>query len=166
MADAAHRRHKRREYIDYSLELLRRDGGRITKPRRAVLECLADSDRSLSPNAVMEKIKNGREPIDVDLATVYRNLEALQAHGLVHRVGPNADFVACAHATCEVDLHLIVHCSKCGLTQELDIPEELLSPMKKYVHRRTGYQFDEHFMQMSGACKSCLKEKQSEAPAR
>ena len=150
-------RTKLREFIEHSVEVLRGSGGRITKPRLAVLECLADADRSLSPGAVMERIKRGPDAPDVDLATVYRNLEALQTHGLVHRVGPNGEFIACGHATCKADLHLVVHCRDCDRTQEVDVPEEMVGSVKKYIQKATGYQFDEHFMQMTGTCRACTK---------
>jgi Fur family ferric uptake transcriptional regulator len=154
-----HRRPKRQDFIAHSVEALRQAGGRITKPRLAVLECLAASEQALSAAAVMSRIRKNPGATELDLATIYRNLEALQGLGLVHRVGPNGEFVACGHAACEVDLHVIVHCQHCDRTEELDAPEELLGPVKKYIQRRTGYAFDEHFMQMSGSCGECAKGK-------
>jgi Fur family ferric uptake transcriptional regulator len=150
-----YRRHRHRDYVDHSVDVLRQAGGRITKPRLAVIECLANSEQALSPAAVMDRIRKSPAPTDVDLATVYRNLEALETLGLVHRVGPNGEFVACGHAACKVELHLIVHCRRCDRTEELDVPEEMLGPVKRFIQKRTGYHFDEHFMQMSGSCREC-----------
>lgn len=155
MSQTSHKRQRLREYIDHSVDVLRRSGGRITKPRLAVLECLADTDLSLSPADLMDKIKKGRDMPDVDLATVYRNLEALAALGLVHRVGPNGHFMACGHPTCEVDLHIIVHCTSCDANREVDVPDSLIGPVKKYIQRSTKFRFDEHFLQMNGTCPSC-----------
>jgi len=146
---------KNQDYIDHSVDVLRRSGGRITKPRLAMLECLARSERSLSANDLMDKIRRGRNMPDVDLATVYRNLEALSSLGLVHRVGPNGEFVACEHPACEVDLHLIVHCLVCDRTREVDVPRDLLGSVKKYIQRSTHYSLEEHFLQMNGCCPDC-----------
>lgn len=96
------------EFIDRGVDVFRQSGARITKPRLAVLEALAKAERSLSPKDLTDIIRKSRRLPDVDLATVYRILDALAELGLVHRVGAHGDFVACEHHACKVDLHLFV----------------------------------------------------------
>src|SRR5690242_17677823 len=92
-----HKGGRRQAYIEHCTEVLRQGGGRITKPRLALLESLADAERSLSPNDLVERIHHQRGMPEIDLVTVYRNLDSLAELGLVHKVGPEGEFVACAH---------------------------------------------------------------------
>jgi Fe2+ or Zn2+ uptake regulation protein len=149
------KRDKRQEYIDHSVEVLRQAGSRITKPRLAVLECLAGMDRSLSAGDLTERIKKGRDAQRIDLATVYRNLESLSSLGLVHRVGPSGNFIACSHPGCTTELHIIAHCAHCDWTHEVDVPEAILAPVKKHILRATRFQLREHFLQINGICPNC-----------
>ncbi len=58
--------------------VVRRDGGRLTRPRRQVLEALFAADGLVSA----EQIADG----DIELTSVYRNLERLEELGVVRHV--------------------------------------------------------------------------------
>src|SRR3954468_13561301 len=89
--------------IDDIAAAVRRDGGRLTLPRRLVLEALFAARRLVSA----EYIATGA---DVDLASVYRTLERLEELGVVRHVhvghGPGLyglvgdgerEFLVCEH---------------------------------------------------------------------
>ena len=150
-----HVAHLAEGYIEHSVAALRQSGARITKPRLAVLACLATSEQSLSPKELLEKLQTGRKKSGVDLATIYRILEAFHDLGLVHRVGPEGSFMACVHLACASEMHLVAHCSSCDKTQEVDLPAAFMTLLRKHVEQGLEFQFAEHFFQMNGICRDC-----------
>ncbi len=155
MGHAHDQKTARKRYVEHGVETLRSAGARITKPRLAVLECLAESERSLSPKDLMDRIKKRRGMPDIDLATVYRSLEALTELELVHRVGPAGEFFACAHHACVAAMHLVVHCLGCDKTTELDVPDKLMAPVRHYLETAAHFKPADHFLQVSGRCADC-----------
>ena len=55
------------------LAQMQADGGRVTAPRKAVVDILADSDRAMDPSEIYERARE-RHPA-MGLVTVYRTLE-------------------------------------------------------------------------------------------
>jgi Fe2+ or Zn2+ uptake regulation protein len=77
---------------------LREHGYRLTRPRRQVLAVLAESDRALSPYAILEHLaQEGEAP---DVVTVYRILELLESLQLVYRGHTLNGDAAYHHAPC------------------------------------------------------------------
>src|SRR6185503_7582964 len=71
--------------LEELLDRLRTGGGRVTEPRRAVLEVLLDTiDEHLSVEELAELVHRRRP--DVHRSTVYRTLEAFEEANLVQHV--------------------------------------------------------------------------------
>jgi Fe2+ or Zn2+ uptake regulation protein len=159
-----HGPHSGADYIDYSVEVLKKSGARITKPRLAVLACLSTSKQSLSPKELLAKLQTGSQKAGVDLATIYRILEAFYELGLVHRVGPEGSFMACVHLDCASEMHMVAYCSSCDKTQEVDLPAEFMALLRKHVQRSLHFRFGEHFFQMNGICIDCAPKRDAGKP--
>jgi Fur family ferric uptake transcriptional regulator len=69
--------------IDDIAVAVRRDGGRLTLPRRLVLEALFAARRLISAEHIASGADTGTE---IDLASVYRTLERLEELGVVRHV--------------------------------------------------------------------------------
>jgi len=145
----------RSAYVDHSVHALRRSGARVTKPRLAVLACLAATKRPLTARELLETLREDESDTDVDQATVYRILEAFVELGLVHRVGPDGGFVACDHLGCGAEMHVVTRCSTCARTAEIDMPPELMASVRRHVEATLGFAPGDHFLQMSGTCATC-----------
>ncbi len=65
--------------LDQVVEAVRAGGGRLSVPRRMVLEVLFAGTEPLSADAIARRV-------GVEVASVYRNLEALEAVGAVRHV--------------------------------------------------------------------------------
>lgn len=126
-------------------------GARITKPRLAVMHCLAAARSPLSAREVLEKLPG------VDPVTVYRILAAFAELGLVHQVGPAGGFIACSHLACSADMHILSHCSVCGRSEEIDVPAEIMSPVRWYLTNAAKFTPGDHVMQVNGLCGKCRK---------
>jgi Fur family ferric uptake transcriptional regulator len=74
--------------LDEAVSALRGHGLRLSTPRRLVIEELFAADRPVSAEWIADRAR-------VDITSVYRNLETLEAHGVVQHVhlghGPGLD---------------------------------------------------------------------------
>ena len=61
---------------------LRRAGVRITRPRRAILQIIADADHL---DAIGIHARASSVDPSISLSTVYRTMKLLQEHGAIHR---------------------------------------------------------------------------------
>lgn len=140
-------------YMHVCLEVMKEDGARITKTRKAVIDCLSRTAQPLSPQDIMKKLEKSEEGID--LASVYRILKYMSELGLVHQVGPNGGFFPCVHSDCGVGIHLITRCSECSNTAELHIPEKQTSSLLKYLKNEINFSPEEFVLEIKGNCDQC-----------
>ena len=140
------------------LENLRASGYRMTGPRVAVVEILADSPRALSPNEIYD-LARALYPT-LGLVSVYRTLEKLEQMGLIQRVhlpdGCHAYIAAFSGHQ-----HLLV-CQKCGVTSFFRGDD--LSGLISRVEQESGYQVREHWLQLFGVCEDCRDTGKSGEP--
>ena len=75
--------------------LCRARGARFTDMRRKVFEVLAEAAQPIGAYAVLDQLN--AEGAGVKPMTVYRALDFLAEHGLVHKLSGRNAFVACDH---------------------------------------------------------------------
>ncbi len=123
---------------------LRRRGLRLTTSRRLVLEALFAAEGPVSAEHVARRS-------NLDPASVYRNFETLERHGLVRHVhlghGPGL-YALLGRGESEY-----LYCDRCGAVTAL-APREL-DPVRRRIKERYGYEarFD-HFA-IVGRCAAC-----------
>ena len=126
-----------------ALAAVRARGLRLSSARRAVLEALYAAARPLSAD---ELARAG----GCDVASAYRNLDALETAGLIRHmhVGHGAGLYAPAGSSCEV-----VACERCGARTVL--APEIATRIRAAVRAASGYvpRFD-HFP-LTGLCPRC-----------
>ncbi len=145
------------QYIEKALELLRESGGRITDSRKAVLNCIAHTAKPLTAKDVLEEISKGKNKISVDQVSVYRILEALQSHGLVHQVLPSGGYFPCLHRGCQHDAHVIASCTSCETTEEVLLPDSLSSGLLQYIRREFAQTSQAPVIHIQSVCRECSK---------
>jgi Fe2+ or Zn2+ uptake regulation protein len=131
------------------LEQLHFHGARLTGARRAVVEVMAESQRALTPVEVYDAARK-RYP-DLGLVSVYRTLERLEGLGLVQRVHHSKDCQAFLTAG-QGHQHLAL-CSQCG--RAILFEGDDLSSLFEKVTRQTGFEIQEHWLQLYGLCVDC-----------
>jgi Fe2+ or Zn2+ uptake regulation protein len=130
---------------------LRRQGGRITRARRALLELIERSPRPLAPGEVQSLLQ--AEGVRMDRVSVYRNLTALLELGLLHRVVGSSAVRPCAES--DERCHHAIVCSECGLAREFH--SHALERALSEVRRATRYRVEGHVLELSGVCERCQR---------
>lgn len=139
-----------REALDTADAVCARRGARLTVLRRRVLELIWRSHRAVKAYELLDRLvddaRAARPP------TVYRALEFLMAHGLVHRVDSLNAFVGCADAAHRHDAQLFI-CHACGTVQE--IAEPIIANAVSRGARRLGFEVQRQTIEMHGRCGAC-----------
>lgn len=127
-----------------AVAVMRERGLRLSTPRRLLLERLFAAAAPLSAEDLSGSLA-------LDLAVTYRNLETLEANGLVHHVhlghGPGL------YALVGAGDHEYLYCERCGAVRTV-VPEEL-DGVRASLRKRFGYvaHFTHHAI--VGNCEGC-----------
>jgi Fur family transcriptional regulator, zinc uptake regulator len=129
-----------------------RRGSKLTGQRRDILDCVAQSHSAVGAYDIIERMAGrGTRPAQI---TVYRALDFLQAHGLVHKIESHNAFVACSHAHEGSPAALLI-CEACGLVAELDALETFQA--LKNAAAMQGFAEHRTVVEMTGLCSNCTK---------
>lgn len=143
-------------YVEDSLVQLKEDGARVTKTRKAVLSCLAKTEKPLTPAEIMNMInKDTTVKTKIDLVSVYRILKYLDDLSLVHQVGSEGAYFPCIHKNCKDQTHLIINCSECRSTNEVHLPEDLSTSLFQFLDEKVKFLADPHSLEIKGICRAC-----------
>jgi Fe2+ or Zn2+ uptake regulation protein len=131
------------------LTTLHVNGYRVTGPRRVVAEVMATQGRALNPYQVFELARQRYSALG--LVTVYRTLEKLEALGLIERVHQPG---GChAYLPAAVGHQHLLLCQGCGRAEYFSGDD--LEVLIARIAARTGYQIQEHWLQLFGLCADC-----------
>ena len=130
--------------------LLREHGLRVTAPRITVLQALRAGQGHMSAEEVYDAVL-ARYPA-INLVTVYRTLEALEALGLASRVElgdklTRWEWIGDAHH------HLL--CRRCGALVELG--DEPFQRLADDLARDRGVRVDVRHLALPGLCPVCAR---------
>ncbi len=126
--------------------------GRLTQRRRRVLELVWRSHEPVGAYAILEQLRaegfSGAPP------TVYRALDFLLAHGLIHRIESLNAYTGCAHpGRCRAGQFLI--CSRCQRVAELE--ESTIGEALERAASARGFAMSGHTVEVRGLCGHCQK---------
>lgn len=138
--------------IDRWLALLEEKGGRITGPRRVIVDLLAGSERALTPVEVFDQARM-RYP-KMGLVTVYRTLELLEELGLVERVHQEDGCHTYLRAA-QGHEHLVL-CTSCG--RAVFFHGDDLSGLIQKISLESGFIIQGHWLQLQGLCRTCQRK--------
>jgi Fur family ferric uptake transcriptional regulator len=135
------------ENIEDAVQALRARGLRLSIARRMVLELLFREADPVSAERVAQAL-------GIDVASVYRNLEMLERHGLVHHVhlghGPGL-YVLVGRGE-----HEYLYCDRCATVTPLE-PEQL-DPIRDQLRESFGYEVRFTHFPLVGLCGDCASE--------
>ena len=130
-----------------------RRGSKLTGQRREILSSVAQSHSAVGAYDIIERMaEHGPRPAPI---TVYRALDFLLAHGLVHKIESRNAFVACSHSHEGQPAALLI-CESCGTVAELDAPEifKLVGEKAKAQKFTPAHTL----IEMSGTCGPCARQ--------
>lgn len=128
-------------------------GLRLTDTRRRVLELIWGDHKPVGAYAILERLgADGRKAAP---PTVYRALDFLLEHGLVHRLSSLNAFIGCDHPGAHHAPQFFI-CRHCGHAAELDDPR-----IRQAIARdadRLDFDIASETIEISGACADCRRE--------
>lgn len=129
----------------------RQQGGRLTLQRQQVLELILQTDKPVGAYELMAQLgeKQGKPAAP---PTVYRALEFLLEHGLIHRLSSLNAYVPCCHFR---DTHEAVFliCEQCQRVQEAS-PQSVFAALQNLVEGG-GFRPRTALIEMLGRCTNC-----------
>jgi len=128
----------------------KRRGARLTEVRRRVLELVWQSHAPVGAYALLESL--AREGFCAAPPTIYRALDFLLAHGLIHRIARLNAFMGCSRpGTPHAGQFLL--CSACGAAAELDDPA--IDAALAAAAGRLGFTLTGQVVEADGLCPAC-----------
>jgi len=125
-------------------------GARLTPVRRRVLDLILSSDQPTGAYALLAELQRGRGKLGPP--TVYRALEFLLAHKLIHRVETSSAFIACCDTEHPHESQFMF-CDDCGATEEL-CDEDIVQSLRRLGERR-GFAVERQIIEARGLCPAC-----------
>jgi Fur family zinc uptake transcriptional regulator len=123
----------------------------LTKNQELVLGALSQAGSALSAYNILDTLRDDglRAPLQV-----YRALDKLMEHGLVHRIESLNSFVACAHPDCHnATLIAFAICDGCGSISEFS-SEELQTHLGAWC-TNNRFQPTATTLEIRGKCGAC-----------
>jgi Fur family zinc uptake transcriptional regulator len=136
--------------------LCARRGARLTDLRRRVLELVWEGHEAVKAYDVLERL--GRAAGSAKPPTVYRTLDFLMAHGLVHRLESLNAYVGCPQPERSHRGRFLI-CDACGRVAEFDSAALRSAIADQAQHQ--GFAVRDETVEVRGLCQRC----QAAAPA-
>jgi len=136
----------RRETLDRA----QREGLRLTKWRKKVLDLLLEDHRSMGAYEILDRLRNhGDTP---QPPTAYRALDYLVEHGLAHRIEKLNAYVACSKPDACERAGFIV-CKLCRTVAEIECAPSEAGLLKAAAS--SGFSAESTVMEVEGVCADC-----------
>jgi Fe2+ or Zn2+ uptake regulation protein len=133
-------------------DILRSRGLRVTRKKTAILREILSSDHPLNAAELHRRVA---ERLPIDLATVYRTLNALRENGLLREISDGSGTlyyeIACVHNPVHPHFRCL-HCRKITCLGTLSGESE--AAVAKYAG---GCEIEEISITLSGVCAACRR---------
>jgi len=151
-------RHDHSACISAALEQARavcaEQGGRLTPQRQRVLELVWQEHKPVGAYELLERLReDGGKAAP---PTIYRALEFLLGHGLIHRIESLNAYTGCISPGTPHHGQFLV-CSECQYIAELDEPA--IDHQLDESARRHGFEIRRQTVEICGLCPRCRSDK-------
>ncbi len=128
-------------------------GVRLTELRRRVLELVWNSHRPVGAYELLDRLTpEGRKAAP---PTVYRALDFLMEHGLIHRIDSLNAFIGCSQPGHHRDAQFFI-CKGCGEAAEMLDPK--IDRALSREAEQLGFDIEKRTIEVAGLCNRCRKE--------
>lgn len=149
-----HRRHDHRACITEALTQARaiciEQGGRLTPQRQQILELVWQEHKPVGAYELLERLREAG--VKAAPPTVYRALEFLLEHGLIHRIESLNAYTGCTAPGTPHHGQFLV-CSQCQHVAELD--DSAIDRQLNASARQLGFVIEHQTVEISGLCPRC-----------
>ncbi len=103
------------------------------------------------------ELRDMLRPADASVtpASVYRCLDFLVEHGLVHRLETTRSFIACEHPDHAHAVQFLI-CRQCGTVVEAE--DKRVAAATESLGQRLGFALDQRTVELTGICAMCKTE--------
>lgn len=136
------------------LNTLHQRGYKLTHQRRALIKAVYSSKAHLTPATMYQKVK--KECPKIGLVTVYRTLQLLDRFGFLCKVHTDSNSNSYLLSSSPEHHHHLV-CSICGSV--VNFVDCGLQQLEERLTRESRYKIEDHFLEFSGRCQRCLRQK-------
>ncbi len=141
--------------VDDVAAAIRSEGGRLSTARRLVLEELFAAAGPVSAERIASQI--ARRGPTFEVSSVYRNLERLEAMGVVRHVhlghGPGL------YSLVGGGVREYLVCERCDRVTSVE--PERLDPVRNQIRKRFGYEARFTHFPITGLCPECAERERS-----
>lgn len=130
-----------------------RDGARLTDVRREVLQIILETDGPVGAYRMLDRLKETRR--NAAPPTVYRALDFLMQHGLVHRVERLNAFVSCDDAGRHDHAVQFLICRSCGGVDEVE--DQGVADALRHATDAQGFVPGHATVEIEGTCATCAQ---------
>ncbi|MES9947277.1 MAG: Fur family transcriptional regulator [Candidatus Thiodiazotropha sp.] len=150
-ADHDHR-HCVQKALQNAEDYCRTKGLRLTKLRHRVLELIWANHRPVGAYDLLQQLTlDGHKAAP---PTVYRSLDFLLEHQLIHRINSLNAFVGCDHPGLDHAAQFFI-CQSCGQAAELD-DSEVESAIARHA-KQIGFSVEGRSIEITGICTQCKR---------
>lgn len=139
------------EAIAAAERVCREKGARFTDLRRRVLTLIWESHAPVGAYEILAKM-NSEKDARVAPMTVYRALDFLIEHDLVHRIASRNAYVGCNHPEARHSGQFLI-CRECGRVAEIE--EDAIAEALRAGAERAGFDVTSPVIEIEGACLDC-----------
>ena len=127
---------------------------RLTEQRMSVLRLISESEKPVTAYDLLEKmravVKNPAPP------TVYRALDFLLEHGLIHKIESLHAYVGCDHPDHPHTGQFLI-CSDCGEVNEVE--DHDVSKTLNDAGKSIGFHTTRPIVELMGVCAECYQKR-------
>lgn len=138
-------------------EILKRNGYRVTLPRRVITDLLVTLPGH--PDAKEIYLKVNKQYPDIGLTTVYRTLDLLVKLGIVNKFDFGDGLARYELVASWKEHHHHLVCVKCGeIVNYSDFMEEernFLKKLEQILSKKFNFDITDHEIQFFGTCEKC-----------
>jgi Fur family transcriptional regulator, zinc uptake regulator len=152
VAHAHDHRHCIEDAVSAADELCLKRGLRFTPLRKRVLELVWSSHKPVGAYALLDQLRS--EDLGSAPPTVYRALDFLIEHGLIHRIERMNAFIGCSHPG-ETHRGFFLICGECGNAEELESANVAVAITESASHH--GFAARDMTLEVTGTCAECRR---------
>lgn len=149
--------HCTEDALDRAATVCRELGVRLTPLRRRVLELVWSGHKAQGAYEILDALRSERQ--GAAPPTVYRALDFLLEHGLVHRIESLNSFVGCPVPETPHGGQFLI-CRRCGSTAELN--DKGIEEAVRRSARKAGFTVGRPMIEIEGLCPHCRDQDQDQ----
>jgi len=127
---------------------------RLTELRRQVFTLIWQTQKPIGAYALMKQLQASSDRKQVAPPTIYRAIDFLIQHGLIHKVHSLNAYFGCPNPLREHHDALFI-CSNCGHTVE--VPNNSIQHAINLSADQHNFQVEQQMLEISGRCHNCIQ---------